>query len=465
MRVSRKVAVAVLPTLVVSGAVRGALYARTSDASAPRKTSACRDDVAAPAYRAQIKVVRPLVARMKRAFASPGLSVAVAAAGKLVWSESCGFADVRRHARVTPRTQFRIGSVSKSLTAAAVARLYQQGRLDVDDDLRKYVPAFPADRPRVTLRQLGGHLGGIRHYEGADAINTRHYASVTDSLRVFIDDPLVAPPGEEFHYSSYGFNLLGATLETAAGTSFASAVQQAVLTPLGMKTTTVGRPPRGGTRFYEITSARRARPAPRIDLSDRYPSGGFLSTARDLVRLGIGITDAAFLDQRSQTLLFTSQRTSADKVTGYGFGFEVADGPVGAFAGHTGNVVGGTAFILIHPRTRVVVALATNIGFVTAPSPPSLASAPQPPQFALPFVRRVLGTRRWASTRIGSRREDARRRARAVRAAARGPGARPRGTQGPRGARSARRLRGLPHRPLHRLRCRSVRLLACRARA
>jgi len=379
---------------IVSGAAAVTLYARPVDSAAELKTGACHDHVAAPAYRAQIKAVRPLVAKMKHSFAAPGLSVAIAAAGKLVWSESCGFADVRRRLPVTARTQFRIGSVSKTITAAAAARLDQQGRLDVDDDVQKYVPAFPHDRPRITLRQLGGHLGGIRHYEGAEAVNTKHYASIADSLRVFIDDPLAAPPGEEFHYSSYGFNLLGAAVETAAATNFASAVQQAVLSPLRMASTTVGRPPRGGTRFYEVTSARRARPAPRIDLSDRYPSGGFLSNAADLVRLGISITDTSFLDERSQRLLFTSQKTNAGKRTGYGFGFEVADSPVGTFAGHTGNVVGGTAFILIHPRTRVVVALVTNIGFVTAPTPPSLAETPQPPQLAMPFIRRVLGTRR-----------------------------------------------------------------------
>ncbi len=140
--------------------------------------------------------------------------------------------------------------------------------------------------------------GGIRHYEGAEAVNTKHYSSVTDSLRVFVDDPLVAPPGEQFHYSSYGFNLLGAAVETTTSSRFGPAVNAALLRPLGMKRTSVGRPPTGGTRFYEVTERRRAVAAPYIDLSDRYPSGGFLSTAEDLVRLGIGVTNPAFLDDQ-----------------------------------------------------------------------------------------------------------------------------------------------------------------------
>jgi hypothetical protein len=76
--------------------------------------------------------------------------------------------------------------------------------------------------------------------------------------------------------------------------------------------------------------------------------------------------------------------------TGYGFGFEVGDSPFGPVAGHTGNVVGGTAGLFIHPRTRVVVALVTNVGFVAAPRPPDLSGTPGPPQLALPFIRHVL---------------------------------------------------------------------------
>jgi serine beta-lactamase-like protein LACTB, mitochondrial len=325
---------------------------------------------------------------MKRAFAAPGLSVAVGAAGRLVWSESCGFADARRRRPVGRTTQFRVGSVSKSLTAATAARLQQRGRLDVDGDVRQYVPAFP--HAGVTLRRLGGHLGGIRHYQGAEAVNTVHYRSLAESLNVFINDPLVSPPGAQFSYSSYGFNLLGAALEAAAGTPFAETVQGTVLAPLGMRSTRVGGAAAGGTRFYEVTAAGRAVSAPPIDLSDRYPSGGFLSNAEDLVRFGLGVTDARFLTEQMQALLFTSQRTTAGAATGYGFGFEVHASPFGLFAGHTGNVVGGTAFLLVHPRTRVVVALTTNIGFVTAPRPPSLRGVPDPPQLALPFVRRVL---------------------------------------------------------------------------
>ena len=209
--------------------------------------------------------------RMKQAFAAPGLSVAVAAEGRIVWSHTCGFADRERRRGVTPATQFRIGSVSKSLTAAAAARLVQEGRLELDADVARYVPGFR--RRGATLRRLGGDLAGIRHYRGAEALSTKHYASVGASLAVFRDDPLVARPGERFAYSSYGFDLLGAALESAAGKPFAAVVRDEVLAPLRMTRTRLDDG-RSTTRFYEVTEDRKAIRAPRVDLSNRYPPAG-----------------------------------------------------------------------------------------------------------------------------------------------------------------------------------------------
>ena len=378
---------------VGAGALAAAVFARGST----DRTSAggCRDWVAARGFAKEIAAARPLVQKLKRAFAAPGLSVAVAANGALVWSESCGFADRQRRAAVRRETMFRIGSVSKALTAAAAGRLAQQGRLELDAEIQRYVPDFPRKQGPITLRQLGGHLAGIRHYQGSEALSRRHYDSITSSLAIFKDDPLVAVPGERFSYSSYGFNLLGAAVESAARKPFDAAVADTLLRPLQMRRTRLDRGRAAGrSRFYEVTSNRRAVPAPPVDLSNRFPSGGFLSTAEDLVRFGLGVADRSFANEETQEVLFTSQKTSSGRPTRYGFGFEVGSSPFGPVAGHTGNVVGGTAFLFLHPKTRVVVAMTTNIGFVTAPVPPALGrSVPDPPQLVAPFIRRVLKTR------------------------------------------------------------------------
>jgi serine beta-lactamase-like protein LACTB, mitochondrial len=394
---TRRHAVFLAATAVGAVCLGAAIFARGSGHGDERRSAgACREWVAARYFGKEIAKVRPLVPRMQRAFGAPGVAVAIAADGKLVWSETCGFADRERGHPVRRTTQFRVGSVSKALTAATAGLLHQRGWLALDAEVQRYVPGFPRKSRPITLRQLGGHLAGIRHYEGAEAVNTAHYDSVRSSLAVFEADALVAKPGEQFLYSSYGFNLLGAAVEGAAGRPFAAVVEEALLTPLGMTRTSLddGRSGGGRARFYEVTSNRRAVVAPPMDLSDRFPSGGLLSTAEDLARFGIGITDRAFLSSRTQAVLFTSQKTARGEATGYGFGFEVGESPFGRVVGHTGNVVGGTSFLLVHPRTRVVVAMTTNIGFVTVARPPRLGQeVPEPPELALPFIRRVLGGR------------------------------------------------------------------------
>src|SRR3989454_8653088 len=150
----------------------------------------------------------------------PGLQVAVAVGGKLVWSEAFGYADLAREVPVTAETQFRIGSVSKPLTAAAVALLYEQGKLDLDAPVQRYVPSFPDKGRPITTRQLAGHLAGIRHYRGDEFLLNRHFNTVLEGLTIFQGDALLFPPGTKFSYSTYGWNLISAVVEGAAGPGF-----------------------------------------------------------------------------------------------------------------------------------------------------------------------------------------------------------------------------------------------------
>jgi CubicO group peptidase (beta-lactamase class C family) len=151
-----------------------------------------------------------------------GFSVAVAVNGRVVWTQGYGYADLEQKVPVTPETKFRIGSVSKSLTAAAVARLAQEGKLDVDAPVQRYVPTFPDKGVVITTREVGGHLAGIRPYNDGEFETCAHYANVVDALDIFKNDPLIAPPGTKFSYSSYGFNLISAVVRGAAGESFRS---------------------------------------------------------------------------------------------------------------------------------------------------------------------------------------------------------------------------------------------------
>ena len=103
----------------------------------------------------------------------PGMSIAVAVDGKVVWAEGFGLADLEQCVPVTPKTKFRIGSTSKPLTSAGVMFLHDQKRLDLDAPIQRYVPTFPPKAQVITTRELLGHLGGIRDYNAEEGRQAR----------------------------------------------------------------------------------------------------------------------------------------------------------------------------------------------------------------------------------------------------------------------------------------------------
>ncbi len=348
----------------------------------------CRDVVSTAKFAGPISRAAPLVRRMKAAFGAPGLQVAVAVDGKLVWSRVCGYADVARRTPTRPATLFRVGSVSKMYTATALARLVQDGKVDLEAEVQRYVPSFPRKASPLTIAHLASHQSGIRHYADSEVLNTRHYGSVLESLGIFARDPLLFSPGSDYSYSSYGFNLLGAALEGASGGSYGDVLQRTVLGPLDIKRThRDDKRLRGRATFYEVRENRTAGSAPPVDLSDRYPSGGLVSTAADVAVLASKLGSPGFLTGPTQAQFFAEKRPSNGRSTGYGLGFEVADSPLGRFVRHTGNVVGGTAFALAHLESRVAIGMTTNVGWVTVRRPPKLGrSVPDPPQLLIPFI-------------------------------------------------------------------------------
>ena len=316
------------------------------------------------AYAAAVAQARAIVCD-QLAGKIPGLQVAVAVGGKLVWSEAFGYADVAREVPVTAETQFRIGSVSKPLTAAAVALLYEQGKLDLDAPVQRYVPSFPDKGYPITTRQLAGHLAGIRHYRGDEFLRNRHFDTVLEGLAIFQGDLLLSPPGTKFSYSSYGWNLISAVVEGAAGQDFLTYMSRNVLRPLGLTHTAPDRvdsliPNR--TRFYERGADSGFVPAPPVDNSYKWAGGGFLSTAEDLVRFGSALLEPGFLKAATLELLFTSQKTTAGEPTGYGIGWFVAtDGRGHRWVSHGGGSVGGTTAFSVDRDSRVVVAITSNL--------------------------------------------------------------------------------------------------------
>ncbi|HEX2189353.1 MAG TPA: serine hydrolase domain-containing protein [Longimicrobiaceae bacterium] len=296
---------------------------------------------------------------------TPGMSAAVAVDGRIVWSEGFGLAELENEVRVTPATRFRIGSVSKLITAAAVMRLVDAGRMELDAPVRRYTPVFPEKRHPITIRQLAGHQSGIRHYRPDDPVGQRAFPTLAAGLEVFAADSLQFTPGTKYLYSSYGYNLLGVAIEGASGEPFLSFVRREVLHPLGMQSTVADHRDSvvaGRSGFYQLGRGMRIVNAPYDDVSYKWPSGGFLSTAEDLVRLGSAFLGPGFLSQASLLEMFTPQRLASGEPTVVGIGWRIGTDPAGrTFYHHGGASTGGRAVLVVYPRERVVAAVASNL--------------------------------------------------------------------------------------------------------
>jgi CubicO group peptidase (beta-lactamase class C family) len=306
----------------------------------------------------------------------PGVSVAVGVNGRIVWAEGFGWADLEQQVPVTQITRFRIGSVSKPLTAAAAGLLYERGALDLDAPVQTYVPSFPEKEWPITTRQLMGHTAGIRHYRNnAEGYSAAHFETVTDALSMFANDPLLFEPGSRYSYSSFGFNLVSAVVEGASRRSFLEFMRTEVFAPVGLRDTVADEvftvtPHRA--RFYERDADGRLRNAAYVDQSNKWGSGGFLSTPSDLVRFGQAMIDDELLQRQTRAMFWTPTRTASGEEHASGMGWALQNAGGMRLVGHPGGSVGGGTDFLMIPDQRIVVAVMANVS--DAPLSPVLVN-------------------------------------------------------------------------------------------
>ncbi|KAM9495580.1 serine beta-lactamase-like protein LACTB, mitochondrial isoform 1-T1 [Clarias gariepinus] len=300
-------------------------------------------------YSAAIESSRDLLQRIKvqDEVGAPGMVIGVSVDGAQVWGEGIGYADLENRVPCDVGTVMRIASISKSLTATAVARVWEDGKLDLDAPVQKYVPEFPEKQfegkdVTITPRLLLSHLSGIRHYEkdpkrvreekekakrlvkppGIKEENNsnetkekstqsdsrkkntdvRHgkrkkefeqgeyyikdnFEDIIQALDLFKDDPLIFKPGSTFLYSTHAFTLLSAVLERAAGRRFLDLMMN-MFRELGMLNTVPDENDPiiyNRARYYHHSKNGRIVNCPYVDNSYKWAGGGFLSTVGDLL--------------------------------------------------------------------------------------------------------------------------------------------------------------------------------------
>jgi CubicO group peptidase (beta-lactamase class C family) len=259
---------------------------------------------------------------LRRSNDVPALSAAVAVRGRVVLSRGLGIADLENAVPAGPDTVYNIGSISKANTAVAVLQLVEQGKVALDDPIQKFVPAFPDKGYAITVRHLLTHRSGIRHYRAVEFPGTpgdenmRPYRSLEEAITLFKDDPLLYKPGDRSSYSSFAVNLLQGVIERASGLPFEEYMKTHVWGPAGMASTAFDVPERvvpHRARSYRRVDGRVVN-APYGDLTYKFASGGMISTAEDLVRLGLHLNQGTLLRPETVGLMYDAHM---EPVKGY----------------------------------------------------------------------------------------------------------------------------------------------------
>jgi len=279
----------------------------------------------------------------------PGINVAVADSNGVIWAEGFGYANLEDNTPMSPVTKMRIGSVAKVITTAALMQEVERGEIDLDADIRTYVPEWPETHAKITIRELANHTAGVRHYQGDEFASNIQYDSPLAALQIFKNDPLKFTPGSQYSYSTYGWTLISAAMEAAEGRDFKSIIWDEVLTPLNMTDTTFDDAVpiitnRQGS--YDFVDGDLVN-SPAVNSSYKYAGGGFLATPTDIVKFAMAHATPGFLRAESLSEMFTR-----GDVSPHGIGWVVGfDRYRAAFTANPEQAAETLAMMDRHPHT------------------------------------------------------------------------------------------------------------------
>ena len=293
----------------------------------------------------------------------PGLSVGFVK-GDFTWARGFGWADVENKSPAKAESSYRLASISKTITAVAVLKLVEEGKIKLDAQIQAYVPYFPRKRWPVTVRQLLGHVGGISHYRN-DAVegHIKESKNTREALAIFQDFPLVAEPGTKYNYSSYGYNLLGAAIEGASGLPYGRFVKTYIFDPLGMADSRMDSPREiipNRVRGYQLVNGV-LRNSEYVDISSRFAAGGLRSTVVDLLKYARGIMRGEILSQETWRTMFAPLVLRNGLMTGYGLGWGVEPWNGHFAVNHSGSQPETRTQLLVFPGEDFAVAIACNL--------------------------------------------------------------------------------------------------------
>lgn len=254
-----------------------------------------------------------------------GFSLAIARDGRVLYARGYGYRDLARHLPADEHTIYNIASMTKQFTAASVMLLQEDGKLNINDTLSKYLPAFPHAK-QMTLRQVLTHTSGIPDY--TDVLTPADLAQLS-TARIFglvHGKPLAFRPGSMYQYSNTNYIVAGAVVEKVSGIPFDDFLSQRIFQPLGMHATSIGDAPQDkptGARGYTVSRGRTVAAEPQTSVQLDYPDGGVNTNVLDLVKWDAALDARRVVPQVPLAMMFTPAWHGRETTYGYGLGLGV----------------------------------------------------------------------------------------------------------------------------------------------
>ncbi len=296
----------------------------------------------------------------------PSISAGIIHNGKIVWLGAKGFADIENNVQVSDKSVYRIASISKVITAVSIMQLVEQGKLKLDDDVRKYIPYFPPKRWKFTIRQLLSHTAGIRNYKSTGEFESKEYfQSTKEAINYLAMDSLEFEPGTKYLYTTLSYNLVAAIIENVSGISFPEYLKKNIFTPADMHSTYPDFqrdiiPFR--VKGYDRNKYRQVQNAALADLSIKIPGGGLLSNVEDLLKFSDSLLKGKLIKPSSLDSMLVPTKLKDGKTVNYGLGFSFnVDESGRKFISHSGTGTGFTSTLLIYPQEKIAAVHLINI--------------------------------------------------------------------------------------------------------
>ncbi len=295
----------------------------------------------------------------------PGASLLVIRDGKPLIRRSYGYANLEDRIAATPTTNYRLASVTKQFTAASILLLTQDGKLDLDDSLRKWFPTLPEVAEAMTIRHVLSHMSGLIDYE--DVIPAAMTAQLHDAdvLKILeTQNETYFSPGKGYRYSNSGYALLALIVGKASDKDFASFLKERIFTPLGMHDTIAYEPGLSTVNNRAYGYSEEHGIWTRTDQSQTSAvlgDGGIYSSIDDLAKWDAALYDDRLLSAQSRELAFTAATETDDPKVNYAMGWRVTDEKIGGRTlWHSGETIGFRNVIIRYPEQHFTVVLLTN---------------------------------------------------------------------------------------------------------